>query len=265
VGPCTVDVSQEPPDHQITQDPETFDEHVEGPFDLVAMQRLLSLSDTIQGFLDEFTRRAAVETGHHCSITLDRRGDDPYTVASSDGMTLELDELQYGNGDGPCLEAMRTSSPVIVVDFSRESRFGDYPAHAFRVGARSSMSYPLVSVGPSMRGVLNLYAETPLDPGPELRGRVQALAYSGSGVVALAQRLAGQQELIGNLRLALRSRTAIDQAIGVLMGQQRCDAPAAFKLLVQSSRNRNVKLRDVAAGILASVQRGDPGSPGARY
>lgn len=248
------------------EDPQSFEEHAEASFDAVAMQRLLTVSDTIQTFLDEFTRRASEATGHHCSITLDRRAShEPYTVASSDQMTLELDELQYADGDGPCLQAMRTSTPVIVRYFADEARYGDYPAHAMRVGAQSSMSYPLLSVGQSVRGVLNFYAETPLDPGPGLRARAEMLAQNATEIVALAQRLAGQDEMIANLRIALESRSVIDQAIGVLMAQQRCDPPTAFNLLVRNSQNRNLKVRDVAAGILARVPRADPGSPGRRY
>ena len=56
------------------------------------------------------------------------------------------------------------------------------------------------------------------------------------------------------LRAALNSRTLIDQTIGIIMGQNRCNADAAFAVLRSASQNRNVKLRDVAAEI---ITRGD--------
>jgi hypothetical protein len=49
---------------------------------------------------------------------------------------------------------------------------------------------------------------------------------------------------------ALASRSTIDQAIGVLMTQNRCTPDTAFGILRRASQNRNVKLRDVAATIV---------------
>jgi AmiR/NasT family two-component response regulator len=45
------------------------------------------------------------------------------------------------------------------------------------------------------------------------------------------------------------------------MAQQRCDARAAFAILRQASHNRNVKLRQVAADIVAAVSGGPPTAP----
>ena len=53
----------------------------------------------------------------------------------------------------------------------------------------------------------------------------------------------------------------VDQAIGIIMGQNRCDADRAFDLLRAASQNRNVKLRTVAAEIVAAVS-GKPPTPG---
>ena len=61
----------------------------------------------------------------------------------------------------------------------------------------------------------------------------------------------------------MASRTIIDQAIGILMGQQRCNAAQAFAILRTASQTRNRKLRDIAADIVTSV--GGPLSPPARF
>lgn len=50
----------------------------------------------------------------------------------------------------------------------------------------------------------------------------------------------------------------IDQALGVLMGQQRCSSAEAFKLLRAASNHRNRKLRDVAADACRARGGGDP-------
>jgi AmiR/NasT family two-component response regulator len=73
--------------------------------------------------------------------------------------------------------------------------------------------------------------------------------------------MARQNELTTQLEAALTSRATIDQAIGIIMGQNRCDADRAFDLLRAASQNRNVKLRTVAAEIVAAVS-GKPPTPG---
>jgi AmiR/NasT family two-component response regulator len=42
----------------------------------------------------------------------------------------------------------------------------------------------------------------------------------------------------------------IDQAIGVIMAQQRCAPADAFAILRAASQNRNIKLRQVAEQII---------------
>jgi predicted transcriptional regulator len=68
-----------------------------------------------------------------------------------------------------------------------------------------------------------------------------------------------------NLRLALTSRSVIDQAIGILVAQQQCSVEAAFELLRKASQGRNIKLREVAAQIVAGAQRRNSGKPAGRY
>jgi AmiR/NasT family two-component response regulator len=75
----------------------------------------------------------------------------------------------------------------------------------------------------------------------------------------------GQNAENENLRAALTSRSIIDQAIGILMAQQQCSTEVAFELLRKASQGRNVKLRDVAAQIVSSVQRRSPGQRDGRY
>lgn len=60
------------------------------------------------------------------------------------------------------------------------------------------------------------------------------------------------------------SSSVIDQAVGILMGQQRCNAATAFDLLRQASQNRNRKLRDIAAEIITNVS-GEPPQPRPRF
>ena len=47
--------------------------------------------------------------------------------------------------------------------------------------------------------------------------------------------------------------TAIDVAAGVIMAQNRCSQDAAITILRKASSSRDVKLYDVALGVIASI------------
>jgi GAF domain-containing protein len=252
--------------HEAFPEPSSFSEHQRPILDWWSLQRLLVGTETVQEFLDEFTKQVAAAIDHRCSITVPGPGHRPaYTAASSDELTLQLDELQYARGDGPCLEALRTGQRVIVTDMANETRYGEYGRHAAQAGAGSSMSYPLTATAAAPIGVLNLYADGPVHPSEDLLARAETLSANVAGALALAQRLAEQHQSISDLNVALESRSTIDQAMGILMAQQRCNASSAFNLLVAASQNRNMKLRDVAANIVAGIGRDDPHNRSGRY
>ena len=73
-------------------------------------------------------------------------------------------------------------------------------------------------------------------------------------------RLAAQVVLTEQLQASLASRSVIDQAIGIIMAEQRCTPADAFAILRSASQNRNIKLRRVAEDIVRTVS-GQPPQP----
>jgi AmiR/NasT family two-component response regulator len=63
------------------------------------------------------------------------------------------------------------------------------------------------------------------------------------------------------LQQALRARSVIDQAIGVLMAQERCQPDVAFDMLRLHSQHNNRKIRDVAVELVTRVTGHAPGEP----
>ncbi|GAA0443157.1 ANTAR domain-containing protein [Streptomyces stramineus] len=59
------------------------------------------------------------------------------------------------------------------------------------------------------------------------------------------------------LTRALSSRAVIDQARGMVMALAPCPSERAWELLVDVSQHCNVKLRDVAASLVATAE-GEP-------
>ena len=123
----------------------------------------------------------------------------------------------------------------------------------------SCLALPLIADGKPV-GALNLYARAAGAFGAQETQRAARFAENASGALAFALRLSSYAALTDQLRSSVASRTVIDQAIGVIMAQERCGQVRAFSLLRSASQNRNVKLRDIAAAIVTSVS-GEPPQP----
>lgn len=61
-----------------------------------------------------------------------------------------------------------------------------------------------------------------------------------------------------HFQAALRSRKTIGQAIGVIMERYSINEDRAFQFMVRASRSSNVKVREVAADIVAGINRRNP-------
>jgi transcriptional regulator with GAF, ATPase, and Fis domain len=222
------------------------------------LQQLLLATEDITGFLDELTALTVkVLPGElSCGITL-RRDRGATTVASSDHRASQVDEIQYGHHEGPCLRALATGQVVVVDDLAQDDRWGGYRVPALGHGVRSSLSLPL-RVHDTTIGALNIYATRPRAFGPAEQLVAGRFADEASRALALAVRLAEHGEMSAHLQAALASRAVIDQAVGIIVGQNRCTTDEAFEVLRSISNNRNVKLRDVATHMVASVSGQPP-------
>jgi GAF domain-containing protein len=228
---------------------------------IVEMQALLLGTETIQEFLAELAALAVLTVGDglSCGITLQTNGRPP-TVASTDVLAAQVDEVQYGLDQGPCLHALRTGTLVSIEDLASDQRWAAYAATALQHGVRSSLSLPLSS-GSTTIGAFNLYSQVTGFFGQAATRRAKRFAYNASGALSIAVRLADHVALTDQLRASLDSRAVIDQAIGVLMGQRRITAVDAFAILRTTSQNRNIKLRAFAAQIVEGAGARPPQPP----
>ncbi|MET1064310.1 MAG: ANTAR domain-containing protein [Arthrobacter sp.] len=101
--------------------------------------------------------------------------------------------------------------------------------------------------------VVNLYSPRTRTFSPEDLAEARRFAAEASRALLLALRISQLKESRHDLATAMQSRTVIDMAIGAIMAQNRCGRDAAFKILRNTSNNRNMKIRDVAAGVVASI------------
>jgi GAF domain-containing protein len=217
------------------------------------LQRLLITTSELDAFLAALASLAVelISPVSSCGITL-RRNGEPMTVSSSDPLARRIDELQYGRGVGPCLQALHTGDIVSVTDLAEEQRWGDYPRDALSWGVAASLSLPLTAGAPTV-GAMNLYSVHPHEFTAAEIAQGVSFAAQASGALLLVARHESLLKVNAQLRDALASRAVIDQAMGVLMGTRHISATEAFDALRSQSQHRNVKLRTVAADVVATI------------
>jgi GAF domain-containing protein len=217
-------------------------------------------ANRLDHFLEQLTVLGAdlVDGDSSGGVTVIEQGRTT-TVASSDERTKLLDEIQYADGDGPCLQSARTGEPVTMLDIDTETRWPAYQLLARQRGLRSSLSLPL-SVGDDATGALNLYVFELHDFGDEERAALAQFRDEASRAISLALRHDQVTRENDHLHNAMASRRVIDQAIGIIMAQNRCSADDAFGVLRRASMNRNVKIQQLAVDMIRAVTGADPSS-----
>jgi GAF domain-containing protein len=223
---------------------------------------LLMATESFEEVMQRIAGLAArlVPSAATCGITLAQDGH-VVTVASADALARLLDEQQYELDEGPCLEALRTGQVVAAEDLSRESRWNGYPPRAFAHGVRTVYSSPLV-VGDQTIGAINMYARPAHAFDPDARASIAQLTALAAATTTAAMRHYDEVTFSDHLRRALSSRSVIDQAMGIIIGMQRCSPDEAFEMLRTVSQNRNIPVREVAAELVANTSKAKPGGAG---
>jgi GAF domain-containing protein len=229
----------------------------------LASGRLLQLlvdASTLDEFLDDVVRLAA-EVGSPaaaCGLTMCQDGQ-PYTASSTGHLATRVDGIQYHAGEGPCLQSLERGEIVQVDDLAAERRWVRFRSPALATGVASTLSLPLAVDGRTV-GALNLYAMKREAFQGSPRERAEAFTAHCAAALAVSLRQRRQLEIQEQLIEAMASRSVIDQALGILMSEQRCTAEAAFELLRQASQHRNRRLRELAADIVTAVGGAPPQS-----
>jgi GAF domain-containing protein len=225
---------------------------------LPELQRLLSVGEDFEGLLRRVTvlGAAAMPAGTSCVIAVEPPGR-PLVAVGSDAGALAVGKIDWTHREGPHLAVTSTGRCVYTPDISTEERWSAFVIEARARGIRCALTCPLQGADGVM-GVLSLYATRPRAYDEVAQRRAQGMADAISGVITLAGRLADQIVLTEDLRQALQSRAAIDQAVGVIMAENRCSRAEAFGILRAASQNRNAKLRDVAVNLVQSITGHEP-------
>jgi GAF domain-containing protein len=196
--------------------------------------------------------RAAIEVlpdVEYCSITVKHADGSLETVAPTHDVLREVDAAQYTLQEGPCYDSAVDTVHVIAPNLAADERFPKYAAIALAAGIRAQAGVRLFDA-PKSQGALNLYS-TRVGSFADIESLSALFAHQA----AVAIRYATE---ITNLAEAVRTRTTIGQAVGIVMERYQLTDERAFAFLTRLSQHRNVKLRLVAQEIVAaSEHRGD--------
>jgi GAF domain-containing protein len=136
-------------------------------------------------------------------------------------------------------------------DTATESRWPTYTRSAVDAGLRCSLSIP-ITAGAETFGALNLYGfERPDTFQPTQRENLQVFAAQAAYTVRLASSRTSDTTVLAEMEEALRARTAIDLALGIIMAQRHCTTDEAFDHLRRESETAGRRITDVAEEVVA--------------
>jgi GAF domain-containing protein len=161
---------------------------------------------------------------------------------------LELFEVQHDQG--PCLDCYHTGQAVDCADLTTAiDRWPRFAPEALAAGFSSVHALPM-RLRNEVIGSLNLLRRPLGGLGTADLAAAQALADVATIGILQHRAMAEARILAEQLQYALNSRVTIEQAKGVLSERSGLDPDTAFGALRRYARNHNLKLADVAAGVV---------------
>ena len=220
------------------------------------------LDDRDRAMLERLAETAAATVVPAASYTVTlRQGDRPVTAVTNDVCAFALEELQRAAAVGPGLDCLRTGSVVSVPDLALEERWPGYRHAARRYGLRSLLSLPMTR-GQETVGALNLYG---FDHADTFAPETEAVCAAVAGQAALALEVlnwnAEATEIMHRAERQLAQRAAINQAVGIVMVQRRCDDTQALAWLREQAELSRRPLAEVAADLVSATSQPRSGQP----
>jgi GAF domain-containing protein len=171
-------------------------------------------------------------------------------VASTSERADLVEMMQLNAGKGPCVDCFSSGQPVGVADIENAADdWPDFRAEALKQGFLSVYATPMRLRG-EVIGTLNLMSTRVGILNSRDAEAAQALTDVAT-IGILQERLIHERGIVADqLQRALDSRILIEQAKGVLSEISAISVDLAFEKMRSYSRSNNLRLRDVAAGIV---------------
>lgn len=222
---------------------------------LAGLSRLASNSLSLESLLTRVATYAvrAIPGADGAGLTL-LEEDRADTIVSTAPFVREIDDIQYGIGQGPCITAAREGRTVMSGSLGGDPRWPRFGGRVARRGVHSVVSLPLIAPE-GVVGAMNVYAHAKdaFDDRAAELGEIfaapAAIAVQNAQVLAQTRRLATQ------LQAALEIRGVIDRAVGILMSRTGGTEQQALDRLRSLSQHEHHKLAVVARQIVDEAVR----------
>lgn len=222
---------------------------------LVGLSRLSmgshDLSSTLVSVAEFAVRAIPRADGAGVTLLHDERA---HTIVASAPFVSEVDDIQYGLGEGPCIAAAATGETMRSGSLGGESRWPRFGPRVGRLGVHSVLSLPL-KIDDAVIGAMNVYSRSKEAFDDEAARLGEIYAVPAAVAVQNANALAAAVLMARNLEKALHSRSDIDHAIGIIISRTGCGRDEAFQRLRVISQKEARKVRDVAADLVDDAAR----------
>jgi GAF domain-containing protein len=175
-------------------------------------------------------------------------------AAVSDDRVRHLEELQIRHAEGPCITAFDEKALVGAEDLTLDLRWPIFSQAAVDQGVRAVLASPI----PYNQDAVGVVAVISHERHPwSGEAELALLAFTDLAALLIASMMIGEQqtELATQLQSALNSRAVIEQAKGVLIGQQGISAHAAYEQIRAQARAERRKVTLVAAELVSRAIR----------
>jgi hypothetical protein len=186
-------------------------------------------------------------------------GDVPRgSVCTTNDVSALIEELQYGLGEGPCVDAFNQDRPVLEPDLARPAtpRWVAFTGPAVEAGVRGIFGFPL-QVGAVRLGALNLYRDQPGPLTDEQHADALVMADVAARAVLVLQANAPPGKLAAELEAGADFQYVVHQASGMVAAQLDVSVGQALIRLRAYAFGNDRPLTDVAQDVVARRVRFD--------
>ncbi len=174
------------------------------------------------------------------------------TVAATSELARAVDEAQYADGSGPCLDAVTDERVTEVPDISATMAWPGFRETALQLGLQASLSIPLFAGRGTPVAGLNLYCHHPSAMRPLSAAVGSAFGLGQQPDPGVKSHLDdGAKNLVAGLIGAFAVRAVIQQAIGVIMALNAHGPEEAYGTLRRQAVDADLALPDAAARVIS--------------
>ncbi len=189
----------------------------------------------------------------YASITAVRKKNYT-TVALSHDLIQAIDDAQYADQAGPCLDSLDRNAPIGVPDIDATVQWPGFREAAPRMGLQTSISVPLYAGRGDTIAVLNVYGHDRAAMAPVIAGVLAVHGHpagQGNPERAMAGLDAGGLDLVNGYAEALGIRATIRFAIELIRSGNRCSTEDAYVSLCIRAAEAQTDLAEAATALIA--------------